>query len=190
MGTDLSINLFKSNKYLIEIHSYYDLSNKFYLFSMGNYLYIRDTLILNDIYYKYSLILLKKKNELFPVKVFPWMKNTKFISYSRSNFKNEYNIHSDNLFNYYKPLICKNSYKKHKLFYRKYELGDFSLELIRENIYLCKIDNVVISEGKFSFDGNYINFQNNYPQFTFKGYVDENSVCISFMPFNNACFPK
>lgn len=190
LSTDLSINLFENKKYLIGLEYYSDGDIESYMFSMGNYFYVKDTLILSDVYYKYNLTFLRKKNELFPIKVFPWMKKTKYTSYAGSEFKDDYNIYSDDIFSYYKPLVYKNSHKKHRLLYRKYELGEYSLELIRENNYICKIDNFVVSEGKFSYNGNCITFYNKYPVFSFKGIVDEYSICLAFMPFKNMCFSR
>jgi len=184
--TVVSISLFKNGKYLIMINSGTDDVRMLSDLSMGNYVYNKDTVTCTDAYYNYSLKFLRQKDELIPIKSFPYMMGHTFDSYGISDFYEEYETASNFFISYYKPLVCEENQQTHKLRYGKYG-GDLSLILKKDNYYACKIDDLIISEGTFVDNENCITFYDKHLDFSFYGTVGHNSVCVGFLPFQNDC---
>lgn len=183
---DISLSLFKNNKYLIVLQHVIDGSIYEYGLSAGAYLYEKDTLICKDLFHNYTLKFVKNKDELFPVESFPYL-TSKLISYGQEYDEN-YKIISNNLVGYFNPLnINNNHYQYHKLYYRKYEFNELSVELKKKDYYVCKIDKLILSEGKFVYNGKYIKFYDKYMNFSFIGIVTPRGICVGYFPFNNSC---
>lgn len=91
---EISVNLLKNNQYLVILQYFYDGNICEYGLSAGDYYYHKDTLILKDAYYNYALKFLRKNDELFPVKSFPWMQNklTMYGAECKETYKNIPNI--------------------------------------------------------------------------------------------------
>jgi hypothetical protein len=124
------------------------------------------------------------------METYPWMMNVKLTSYDRADFRPSYKNYANRLQNYYTPLMCRHDSKRYRLYYREYKVGDYALVLKHGNTYTCSIDNFVVSEGKFVYNGNCIKFQNNQPDFSFTGTVDYYNICLGFIPFRDICFPN
>ena len=182
---EISVNLLKNNQYLVILQYFYNFNICEYGLSAGDYYYHKDTLILKDAYYNYALKFLRKNDELFPVKSFPWMQNklTMYGAECKETYKN-----IPNIINYYKPLLNYDNNEYHKLFYGKYEYDERSIILKKENYYICKIDDLIISEGKFVYNGKFIRFYDKDLNFSFIGNVKKDDVCVGFFPFENSCF--
>lgn len=184
-GIDVSVNLLKSRQYFIALEFIGDGDSDYeYGLSAGNYIYHQDTLILTDTYYNYSLKFLRKDDELFPVRSFPWMKSKLTMNDTEcgETYKN-----TSNIINHYKPLLFHENNEYYKLFYGKYEYNDRSIILKKGNYYICRIYDLIVSEGEFTYNGRYIRFNDKYLGFSFIGTVRQNNVCIGFFPFENSC---
>jgi len=182
---DVSVNMFQNGKYLIVLQSFSDGNINEYGLSVGYFKYHKDTVIFTDVFYRYSLIFLRNENELQPIKTFPWMSG-RLISYGNEFDETNINI-SNNPTNYYKPLVYKDNNQRYKLYYREYENNDYSVVLKKGNHYICKIDDLIVSEGKFIYNGKYVKFYDNYLNFSFIGTVGYNNLCVGFFPLENSC---
>ena len=68
---EMSVNLLKSRQYFIALKFIGDGDSDYeYGLSAGDYYYHKDTLILKDAYYNYTLKFLRKNDELFPIRSF------------------------------------------------------------------------------------------------------------------------
>ena len=182
---DISLSLFKNKMYLIVLQYVIDGSIYEYGLSAGNYSYKKDTLLCKDFFHNYTLKFVKNKDELFPIESFPYL-TSKLISYGQEYDEN-YKIISNNLVDYFNPLNKNNNHQYHKLYYRKYEFKELSVELKKGNYYVCKIDELILSEGKFVYNGKYIKFHDKYMNFSFIGIVTQRGICVGYFPFNNSC---
>jgi hypothetical protein len=184
---DISVNLFKNRKFFIELLRFSDGDVFSHPLSIGNYYYNKDTLILRDTYYKYTLKFIRNKNTLTPVKTYSWLHGLKLTSYI-DDYSTEYKDYAESITNYYSLPHYQRTQRKYRLYYREYATAFYSLVLLPGNLYKCKIDNLVISEGRFVYNGNFIQFFDNHLGFSFKSSVNEYEICMGFMPFKDVCF--
>lgn len=184
---DCNIDFYKNNKYIIAL-SLFDNDGDIneYALSVGTYKYIKDTIILTDFYYEYTLKFLHNDKQLIPIKAYPWMLNQKFEK-SSSYINSEYSQIAESPLKYYCPLIIKQKNEYHRLYYREYIQDEFSLLLMKNNYYVCKLGDLILSEGKFVYEKRYVKFRDKNLKYNFMGFVSEDGICVSFLPLNNAC---
>lgn len=181
---DISLSLFKNRTYLIVLQHVIDGNIYEYGLSAGSYSYKKDTVICKDFFHNYTLKFVRKKDELFPIESFPYL-TSELISYGKE-YNENYKIISNNLAYYFNP-IKNNNGQYYRLYYRKYQFKELSLELKKGNYYVCKIDKLTLSEGKFIYNGKYVKFYDKHMDFSFIGVVTQNGICVGYLPFNNSC---
>ena len=182
---NFNINLFENKKYNIEL-SFSDKDGDVteILLSLGTYIYVKDTLILKDIYHNYNCKFIRKNNRLKAIACFPWMVNLEFNK--RSSEYNKDNMEFvDSPFKYFVKRPSIKLKEHYKLFYSEYRNSGFSVAFMKPNHYTCRFGKLVLSEGKFILNKNEFRFFDNNLHFTFCGIINDNSINVYFLPIEN-----
>ena len=162
---DCLIHLYDDNNFFISLSE--DITDDIIselVLSYGHLKLHGDTVLLTDSIYGYSLLFLQKKEELLPLKSFPFMQGIPIVLYSEdysekliwnrprptlNEIRNEVENHKKNT-------SSEDCFRPCKYKYEKYLGSSYIIDFMQNGFYSIKAGDVLLSQGEWNKDRNVV----------------------------------